>query len=58
MHGYGRIVHSDGEIEEGLYDNDKFKAKKEDVENYNPNVHLLAKKIVFGKYSKGTNLLH
>ena len=58
MHGYGRVVHTDGEMQEGLYDNDKFKASKKDVEGYNPNIHLISRKIVFGRYCKGTNLMY
>ena len=54
MNGYGKRVFED-KITEGQWDNADFvkgtTSYKENVKNYNPNIHLNAKKIEYDEYT-------
>ena len=47
LQGWGKIDRCTGAIEEGLYQNNRFTPDKSEITLFNPNVHLIARKIDF-----------
>jgi hypothetical protein len=39
-------------IQEGYFERGEWKEKKDEINSYNPNIHLIAKKVEFSKYIK------
>ena len=46
-------MYSDGMQVEGLFEKGEYRVNKSEVKSYNPNIHLIAKKIEIDEYMQG-----
>jgi len=51
-HGYGKRFYANGEIQEGLIENDIMKSDWKSIRSYNPESNPIASKIDFEKFLK------